>query len=681
MKISSILIRNFKTIRELNIDNIESAFIIVGKNSTGKTTILKAILAVAGEYAVKATDFNDPNRNIEIAVNLEITNADILEMHSKGKISKYKSFDMWYEDFCTQLPTFVRGGREPDSDSYEQEDQAEILEEMFSPETDINPSEYGGLLSFSFVVDTDLSVRYSDGINKNNPYLKKIFPKVYFFDVTRNVREIQDSIFNVQTKSALKKVKDTICMYDESRPCTRCFRCIPDVIDKKPDELSILETTKLLEYKLGQLNMDEFIERLNRYYIRNSGRKQDIEFMVKLNTKELFMMDTVVMQKDHYGADSVETLSAGAKSIYILSLLEAYVDENSNISSIIMIEDPEIYLHPQLQKTASEILYRLSKKNQVIFSTHSPNMIFNFKSSQINQVVLDKDYNTTISGNTDINRILDDLGYSAGDVMNVNFVFIVEGKQDSNRLPLLLKKYYSEVYNDDGTLQRISIITTNSCTNIKTYANLKYINQLYLKDQFLMIRDSDGKKPETLVKQLCSYYSDRAKEDPQNIPRITRKNVLVLKYYSFENYFLNPKIMAKIGVIKTEEEFYNILLAKFKNYLYRLPCARRMREVTGLMIRSKEDLKRNMETFKIYMRGHNLFDIFYGRYKGEEENEILMRYIEEAPREEFADILNAIDNFIYFMNRRREDEELGLSNGITEVYKGKHKHKNKYNRG
>ncbi|MBR4145540.1 MAG: AAA family ATPase [Lachnospiraceae bacterium] len=681
MKISSILIRNFKTIRELNIDNIESAFIIVGKNSTGKTTILKAILAVAGEYAVKATDFNDPNRNIEIAVNLEITNADILEMHSKGKISKYKSFDMWYEDFCTQLPTFVRGGREPDSDSYEQEDQAEILEEMFSPETDINPSEYGGLLSFSFVVDTDLSVRYSDGINKNNPSLKKIFPKVYFFDVTRNVREIQDSIFNVQTKSALKKVKDTICMYDESRPCTRCFRCIPGILDKKPEDLSILETTKLLEYKLGQLNMDEFIERLNNYYIRNSGRKQDIEFMVKLNTKELFTMDTVVMQKDHYGADSVETLSAGAKSIYILSLLEAYVDENSNISSIIMIEDPEIYLHPQLQKTASEILYRLSKKNQVIFSTHSPNMIFNFKSSQINQVVLDKDYNTTISDNTDINKILDDLGYSAGDVMNVNFVFIVEGKQDSNRLPLLLKKYYSEVYNDDGTLQRISIITTNSCTNIKTYANLKYINQLYLKDQFLMIRDSDGKKPETLIKQLCSYYSDRAKEDPQNIPRITRKNVLVLKYYSFENYFLNPKIMAKIGVIKTEEDFYNILLSKFKNYLYRLPSARRMREVTGLVVKSKEDLKRNMETIKIYMRGHNLFDIFYGRYKGEDENEILMRYIEEAPREEFADILNAIDNFIYFMNRRREDEELGLSSGITEVYKGKHKHKNKYNRG
>ena len=55
------------------------------------------------------------------------------------------------------------------------------------------------------------------------------------------------------------------------------------------------------------------------------------------------------------------------------------------------MEDPEIFLHPQLQKSAAEILYRLSKKNQVFFSTHSPNMIFNFTSRQIRQILLDKD--------------------------------------------------------------------------------------------------------------------------------------------------------------------------------------------------------------------------------------------------------------------------------------------------
>ena len=186
---------------------------------------------------------------------------------------------MWYKEFRELLPTFVRGGKMPDS--YDPEDPSEGLEEMFPSESEQDESEFGGLLSFSFVVDTEMNIRYSDGINKNNPVLKKLFPKVYFFDVTRNVKEIQDSIFMVQTKSALKRVRDTVCMYDESKPCNRCFKCIKDILDKSPDELSILETTKLLEFKLMQLNLDEFVSKLNQYYIRNSGRRQDIEFVVK----------------------------------------------------------------------------------------------------------------------------------------------------------------------------------------------------------------------------------------------------------------------------------------------------------------------------------------------------------------------------------------------------------------
>lgn len=104
-----------------------------------------------------------------------------------------------------------------------------------------------------------------------------------------------------------------------------------------------------------------------------------------------------------------------------------------------MVDTPEIYLHPQLKKVASEILYRLSKKNQVIFSTHEPEMLFNFTSGQIRQVYSDSRYNTCVREDTDLDAILNDLGYTANDLMNVSFVFIVEGKQDKSRLPLLLK--------------------------------------------------------------------------------------------------------------------------------------------------------------------------------------------------------------------------------------------------
>ena len=92
-----------------------------------------------------------------------------------------------------------------------------------------------------------------------------------------------------------------------------------------------------------------------------------------------------------------------------------------------------------------------------------------------------------------------------------------------------------------------------------------------------------------------------------------------------------------------------------KEYLYRIRSGKHLRAVLGKDLETVEDVKEHMEEIKIYLRGHNLFDIFYGRYKSREQ-EILRQYVELAPREEFQDILEAIDRFIYFENRKKEHE-------------------------
>ena len=46
-----------------------------------------------------------------------------------------------------------------------------------------------------------------------------------------------------------------------------------------------------------------------------------------------------------------------------------------------------------------------------------------------------------------------------------------------------------------------------------------------------------------------------------------------------------------------------------------------------------------------------MFDCFYGRLKLE-VYELLCRYVALAPREVFADILDAIDRFVYFESRK-----------------------------
>lgn len=622
MKISALSIDNFKSVRHLVIENMDNACILVGKNSTGKTVVLDALRAVAGIYEIKPEHFNESGSNIEIGITLEIDEEDLHMLNENAIVSKYRRYEVWYREFCNRLPSY-----------------------------------HDGQLTFTFIVNREKGIRYYDGIKKNNTYIKAVFPKVYFIDNQRDISEYQEDLLRLQGNREFADLTDNRCMFDKGKQCTRCFECIGMIKNKEVEQLTLFETGKLLEYKLFNQNLDKFAEQINKYFAKNGCNSQYIKFVADCDFERLLNIKTLLGNKDRGTAHDIETMSAGTKSIYLLSLLEAYIEEQSKVPSIIMIEDPESYLHPQLQKSASEILFRLSKKNQVIFATHSPNMIFNFASRQIKQVVLDEEFYTTINENTDIDDILDDLGYTANDLMNVSFVFIVEGKQDSNRLPLLLEKYYSEIYDDQGMLQRISIIITNSCTNIKTYANLKYINKLYLKDQFLMIRDSDGKNPKYLVRQLCGYYAQRQKEEAEKLPRVTPKNVLVLRYYSFENYFLDPKVMAKIGVVKSEEDFYNILWQKYRDYLYKLPSMKRMCRVLNIRIRNKQDIKNNMENIRIYVRGHNLYDIFYGKYRNDAETEILKKYIDVAPRENFADILNAIDNFVYFENRKRKTDE------------------------
>lgn len=616
MQLTYLHIRNFKSIRDLEIRGIDRALILVGKNNTGKTSVLDAVCAVCGCYEVREEDFNEKRQAIRIDAGFCIEEEDLKLFHRRGLVSQYRRFDVWRRVFGERLPSFKDGE-----------------------------------LSFTFHVNLDGRVRYEDPYRKNNPYIPMVLPHIYRITADRELRQLQNDLLMFQEDEELSRLRSGRCIFEASKKCNHCFQCIGLINKKKPEELTAFETARLLEYKIYQLNLSGFSRKVNENFFKNGGY-EEIRYTLNCDTDQMFSVEVTAHNRKRGSVKPVGLMGKGMRSIYMLSLLETYISEQSRIPSIIVVEDPEIFLHPQLQKTCSEILYRLSKKNQVIFKTHSPDLLFNFSIRQIRQVVLDEERYSVIREKADLGQILDDLGYGANDLLNVSFVFIVEGKQDKSRLPLLLEKYYSEIYDDKGNLTRISIITTNSCTNIKTYANLKYMNQVYLRDQFLMIRDGDGKDPEELASQLCRYYDERSLEDADRLPKVTRRNVLILKYYSFENYFFNPTIMAKLGIVKSEDAFYDTLFDKWREYLYRIRSGQQLMEIMGRDFTSPEDMKAHMEEILTYMRGHNLYDLFYGPFR-DREQEILKEYIDMAPREEFKDILDAIDRFVYFDSRKK----------------------------
>ena len=184
MQIKSLHIKNFKSIRELKIMDIENSLILVGKNNTGKTVVLDAIRAVTGNYMVEEADFNEKKQNIEIAMSIELTEEDLRQFHAQGAVSLYKRYDSWKRDFGETLPSFL-----------------------------------DGQLTFTCVVNRSGQIRYEDGFRKNNRYIPEVLPKLHFIDTTRNLATFQDDLLMFQKSEELIQLRSNTCMFDSAKTC------------------------------------------------------------------------------------------------------------------------------------------------------------------------------------------------------------------------------------------------------------------------------------------------------------------------------------------------------------------------------------------------------------------------------------------------------------------------------
>lgn len=326
MKICRLGIQNFKSIKSIDIINLESALIFVGKNSTGKTAILDAVRALGGNYRIEAADFRENHPNIIINVELEISREDLSRLHRMGVVSKYRNFDTWLQDFKKKLPSYEKS-----------------------------------VLHFTYTANWNGSIHYSDGYSKDNPYIQDVFPRIYYLDTQRNIQKFQSDLLLWMENDMMKQIRSDCCMFDLGKQCSRCFRCMGMVEKKSVQEMTAFEAARLLEYKIYQINLDDFSKKLNQNY-RNNGGQEEIIYSMQNNLEELLQVKAESRYPGQNFRQPVNKMAKGMRSVYMLSLLETYAQGKSNNPGIIVVEEPEIYLHPQMQKIASEILYRLSKK-------------------------------------------------------------------------------------------------------------------------------------------------------------------------------------------------------------------------------------------------------------------------------------------------------------------------------
>ena len=77
-------------------------------------------------------------------------------------------------------------------------------------------------------------------LQKNNGFIPKIFPHIYYMDVERNLEKFQDDLLLLQEDELLKQMRSGCCMFDMAKKCNHCFSCIGLIQKKTPEDLNCL---------------------------------------------------------------------------------------------------------------------------------------------------------------------------------------------------------------------------------------------------------------------------------------------------------------------------------------------------------------------------------------------------------------------------------------------------------
>jgi putative ATP-dependent endonuclease of the OLD family len=390
--------------------------------------------------------------------------------------------------------------------------------------------------------------------------------------------------------------------------------------------------------------------KVSEYFQKNYAKEYNIEFEPTSDVNKSLSISTKIFDNNIGKMVDLANVGAGVRSIYILSLLQAYHELSNNKHIIFMIEEPEIYLHPSLQKEMSSTLYELSKHSQIIFTTHSPLMLKNFELEQIRKVFLNSDYETNVR-EANLAEIFTELGYSTEDVIGTDFVIFVEGKDDKERLENIFDKFYKV------DKSKILIIDTKSCQNIEFYATLRFLNKTVISNNFLIIRDSDTCEHHLIQSKLLNKFKENLGEQ---YSEDIEDRILVTDYSSFDNYFLNPNILEQLRLVRSEEDFYSKierLLESKKDYILKYIKEKNSEDearASSLESQLYLDLptRDKIEVIKRYVRGHDLFGIFGGLKKKTH------KYIELSNEEDFTEILAHLDKVSYFSENRKQIQEV-----------------------
>lgn len=663
MKLRSINVKKFRGITDQSINGIHNALVLIGKNNSGKSAFLTAIRAFLGDYNPQPKDFYKNSDIIEITAVFEVDDDYLSKFFTDKKWGIQKipanvnDFDSIKEntDFADFAFNAFKNERKDAVDNHLDDISTRTRFEIIWLKAIKAKLEIDNRHLTIKAVFRKGNSKVEYFINDSaNGDVAKLFPNVAFIDDTRYFEEEETGKAKTITSSLFAEVLKNQAFQDDTFiSCENCrytdcdIRCIDTLRGKNPADLSIQELQKLINYKTNN-SSEEITQRITDSFQKNYQEGFKVNIKATSNVDKSFSLTTRIYDPNLDSEIELSNVGAGVRSIYILSLLQSYQQLSSN-NTILLFEEPELYLHPELQKEMAKTLSHISDNSQIMFTTHSPIMLREFCNEDIRKVSLDDEY-SCVATTTSIDEVLAEIGFSTQDIINTDFIIFVEGIQDIAVVKSLLIKYYNV------NIERITIIDTDSCKSIGFFATLKFLEKTTIDRDFAIICDADTRIEEKVISDLTNQLTGM--QLIVTFPITTIKK-LITEFSSIEGYLFSPDLLVQKHIYNDNEEVYTRIKEKlirnktkcvryFRNHNQDYP--ERVESFENEYETKVENPQENLDWIKKNIRGHFLFEFT------QSEQIPYKDYVEELPITAFADIIRFFDGMDYFSDKKNHED-------------------------
>lgn len=289
-------------------------------------------------------------------------------INGSGKTRVLESIRYWFEMFRSKAVNV---------ELFYEENEKEVLKSLMNSEglTEVEKEaqkdiEFTDCLRNIKFYNYDYRHNKTENRNYNSKIISrsfeklKIFPKIIYVPTEINFEKIKKAQTNLKKEYSFINIVDSYEIKD-----------IPSYIATRISKVANEEE----DLTMGQVRKKVFVE--------INGIFEILESDVKLSEISKDENSMPIFTNSSGKKFGINELSSGEKQLFLRTLAIKMLEPEN---SIIMIDEPELSLHPRWQQKIIDVYKKIGKNNQIILATHSPYILGSVEKESIILLVKNK---------------------------------------------------------------------------------------------------------------------------------------------------------------------------------------------------------------------------------------------------------------------------------------------------